>query len=485
MPLVVVGKIKGTNVIEALDAAANRAGLSLGMTLATARALHPTLLVAESDTEADRAMLEHIADWCERYTPCIGLLQNNGLVLDITGASHLVGGEVALLADIKTRLAAQGFTTCAAIAGTAEAARAIASFGDSGIIEPGMEPQRVAQLPLAALSISENLILSLSRLGMNRIEDVARQPRAPLAARFGRDLLIQLDRVQGHIIGPISPRRPVPTYIAERNFAEPIGHDDDIHRSILTLAADLARLLEKHGEGGRCYELTFFRTDGAVRRLTVETARPLRDPKGVMRLFQEKLDTLSDPLDPGFGFDVIRLSATKTERQDIVEPEFDGRDGIEEELSALIDRLCARFGANRVMRLMPRNTHIPERAMQRIPAQHGNAALTIDWDEVLAPEEPPTRPIRLIEPPEPIDVIAEIPDSAPIRFRWRRVFHAVVKAEGPERIAPEWWRGEQDMMTRDYFRLEDEEGRRFWVYREGLFGRETTMPKWFMHGLFG
>ena len=123
--------------------------------------------------------------------------------------------------------------------------------------------------------------------------------------------------------------------------------------------------------------------------------------------------------------------------------------------------------------------------MQRIPAQHGNAALTIDWDEVLASEEPPTRPIRLIEPPEPIDVIAEIPDSAPIRFRWRRVFHAVVKAEGPERIAPEWWRGEQDMMTRDYFRLEDEEGRRFWVYREGLFGRETKMPKWFMHGLFG
>jgi protein ImuB len=150
MPLVVVGKIKGTNVIEALDAVANRAGLSLGMTLATARALHPTLLVAESDTEADRAMLEHIADWCERYTPCIGLLQNSGFVLDITGASHLVGGEVALLADIKTRLAAQGFTTCAAIAGTAEAARAIASFGDSGIIEPGMEPQRVAQLPLAA-----------------------------------------------------------------------------------------------------------------------------------------------------------------------------------------------------------------------------------------------------------------------------------------------------------------------------------------------
>jgi len=485
IPLVIVGKVKGAVMIKALDEAASHVGLNVGMTLATARALHPAIRVAESDFNADHALLNQIADWCERYTPCIGLMGSNGLVLDITGASHLVGGELALLTDIKARLTTQGFTAYAAIAGTAETARAIASFGNGGVVEPGMESQRVAPLPLAALEIEESLLLSLSRLGLKHIGDVANHPRAPLVARFGQAFMGKLDRIHGHIIGPISPRRPLPAYIAERNFAEPIGHEDDIHRSILTLAADIARLLEKHGEGGRCYELTFFRTDGAVRHLTVETARPLRDPKGIMRLFREKLDALADPLDPGFGFDLIRLSATRTERHKSAEPSFDGRDSIEEELSALIDRLCARFGTNRVMRLIPRNTHIPERAMQRIPAQHSNAALALDWDTTPAPEESPTRPIRLIDPPEPIEVIAEVPDSAPIRFRWRRVFHVVVRAEGPERIASEWWRSEQSIMTRDYFRIEDEVGHRFWVYREGLFERETTSPKWFMHGLFG
>jgi protein ImuB len=232
---------------------------------------------------ADQTLLERIADWTERYTPCVGLVAADGLALDITGAAHLMGGEENLLPDCLSRLNAQGFSATAAIAGTLEAARALALFGEGGIIAPGEEAAVTASLPLAALGLEDALVIALARLGLKRIGDLAEHPRAPLAARFGRNLLDRLDRVRGLADTSISPRRPVPAYIAERRFAEPIGHEEDIHRTILTLAADLSRLLERQGEGARRLELAFFRADGAMRRLSVETARPLRDPKAVMR----------------------------------------------------------------------------------------------------------------------------------------------------------------------------------------------------------
>jgi len=457
------------------------------MALATARALHPALAIAEHDPMADQTLLERIADWTERYTPCVGLIAADGLALDITGAAHLMGGEHNLLTDCLTRLSAQGFSATAAIAGTLEAARALALFGEGGIIAPGGEIEATAALPLAALGIEDTLVIALARLGLKHIGELAEHPRAPLAARFGRDLLDRLDRVRGLADAPISPRRPVPAYIAERRFAEPIGHEDDVHRTILTLAADLSRLLERQGEGARRLELAFFRADGAMRRLSVETARPLRDPKAVMRLFRERLDALADPLDPGFGFDVIRLSSPVTEPNIAHEPDFSGQNDLAEDIAALIERLGARLSPSRVMRLHPQDTHVPERAARFLPAQDGNAALAADWEIWREPDASPTRPIRLLEPAEPIEVIAEVPDGPPIRFRWRRVFHVVVKAEGPERIAPEWWRttGQTLPPTRDYFRVEDENGARFWVFRAGLFGHESEAPGWFMHGLFG
>jgi protein ImuB len=196
---------------------------------------------------------------------------------------------------------------------------------------------------------------------------------------------------------------------------------------------------------------------------------------------------LADPLDPGFGFDVIRLSSPVTEPNIAHEPDFSGQNDLAEDIAALVERLGARLTPSRVMRLQPQDTHLPERAARFLPAQDGNAALAADWDVWREPDASPTRPIRLLEPAEPIEVIAEVPDGPPIRFRWRRVFHVVVKAEGPERIAPEWWRttGQTPPHTRDYFRIEDENGARFWVFRAGLFGRESETPGWFMHGLFG
>ena len=480
-------------MIVALDRHALAVGLSKGMTLATARALCPALDVAESDTLADRQLIEQVASWMERYTPCVGLIAADGeppegVALDITGAAHLLGGENALLADCLTRLRAQGFDASASIAGTAECAAAFARFKDEAIIIPvGTEPQAAASLPIAALGLSSSDVIALARLGLKTIDDLASRPRAPLAARFGRDLLARLDRVRGVVETPITPRRFIPAFITERRFAEPIGHEDDIHRTILTLAADLARMLEKQGQGGRRFELAFFRADGAMRRLGIETARPLRDPKGVMRLFRNRLDTLADPLDPGFGFDVIRLSVPVAEILEAHEPDFDGRTDFAEDLAALIEKLGVRLHPTRVMRLHAEDTHLPERAMRRLPAQDGNAALATEWDLWGDADLPPLRPIRLIDPPEPVEVIAEVPEGPPIRFRWRRVFHVVVKAEGPERLAPEWWRmtGQALPPTRDYYRVENEQGARFWLFRAGLYERETNDPRWFIQGLFG
>jgi protein ImuB len=489
-PLAVIDKHRGALVLVAVDAAAARLGLVPGLPLTTARALHPGLAVAEADPDADAALLAAVADWCERYTPLVGLDGEAAVALDIGGSAGLFGGEEAMLGDALARLRRQGFQARGAIAGTRSAARALARFGgeDSAragiVVRPGAEAAAVAPLPVEALGLSEAASVAIGRLGFRTVGQLAASPRAPLAARFGADLLARLDRLQGQDEEPISPRRPLPACIAERRFAEPIGHEDDVRRSMAALATELAGILERRGEGARRLAFAFFRADGAVRRIAAETGRPVRDPAAVQRLFRERLDGLADPLDPGFGFDVIRLEAEHVERLDAAQAGLDGQARDEEALADLVDRLCARFGLRRVRRLMPQDSHDPERASIAIPAQRGAAAL--DWSAWAQPEEePPARPLRLLDRPERIEAVAEVPDGPPIRFRWRRLLHEVRRAEGPERIAPEWWRREPGTPTRDYFRVEDAQGRRFWLYREGLFGRETASPRWYLHGVFG
>jgi protein ImuB len=225
----------------------------------------------------------------------------------------------------------------------------------------------------------------------------------------------------------------------------------------------------------------FFRADGNVRAISVETARPTRDAKIILRLFRERLDSLVDPIDPGFGFDLIRLEALRTEREE-QSAQVLSDDGSEKEIAFLIDRLAARFGATRILSFQPQDTHMPEAEAVALPAQQVGIA-KIAWSR-RAENEPPRRPLRLFVQPEPIEVTAGVPDGPPRQFRWRRMLHGVVRAEGPERIAMEWWRSVDPKLTRDYFRIEDESGKRFWLFRDGLYGRETESPRWYIHGLF-
>lgn len=469
--------------LAAVDAAASALGLGAGLTLADARARVPDLCALDMDREADAAWLGRIADACDRYTPLLALDGGDGLILDITGCAHLHGGEPQLRADLLMRLAPIATGAVAAIAGTPQAARGLARFGPGTIVPAGEEVAAVARLPTAALGITADTVLALGRAGLRTVGDLAARPRAPLAARFGRDFPRRLARVLGEADIGITPRRTPPLCSAERRFAEPITHADSAFATLKALLAHTAEALERRGEGGRRFEASFFRTDGTLARLAVETARPTRDPKTVARLFQTWLDGLTDPIDPGYGYDLIRLAVLGTQPLHPAQTGLDGHALEDDAVNALIDRLAARFGAGMVERFVPADSHLPERAAQARPALALAGAAPAPWPAAEA-GEPPARPLTLFARPEPIETLAEIPDGPPLRFRWRRVLHEIAHAEGPERIAAEWWRTGEDALTRDYYRIEDKDGRRFWVFREGLFGAETVRPRWFLHGLF-
>lgn len=468
--------------LAAVDRRALALGLAPGLTLADARARVPELAVADADPVADAALLERIADDSDRWAPLVALDPPDGILLDVTGCAHLFGGEAAMRDAIVARLKRLGLGARATVAGTPDAARALARFGQAGIVPPGGEAEAVRGLPVAALGAPQEAAVALVRAGLKTIGHLANRPSLPVSARFGETLSRQVRRVVGREDVRIIPRREPPPCSVERRFGEPIARTEDIENTLVSLVVEAAAAMEARGEGGRVFEAAFFRTDGAVRRVTVRTVRPLRDPQAVLRLYRERLDALADPIDPGFGFDLIRLDVPVTEALGTAQTSLDGRAVAEHEVSELIERLVARFGPDRVLRFSARDTHQPERAARLVSAADA-ARHALPWPQP-EPDEPPARPLRLFDPPQPIETIAEVPDGPPLRFRWRRVLHEIARAEGPERIAPEWWRRKEGVPTRDYYRLEDRNGRRFWVFRSGLYGRDPAEPRWFLHGLF-
>jgi protein ImuB len=503
-----------------MNAGAQRLGLRRTMPLADVRAMYPAIAVDNADEAADARLLEAISDWLSRYTPLVGLSPPDGTMLDITGCAHLFGGEDAMRRDVVRRLHEQGMSARTAIAGTPGAAWALSRYGERRNITDAELKETLQPLPLAALQLDAAKVDALARVGLKRIADIMDRPRAPLAARFGAGLLQRLDRALGLDDEPITPRLPVAPYLSERNFLEPVMHEAFILQTIEHLAGDLSRRMEERGEGARALQVTLFRVDGAVRRLSVATSRPQRDPRALHRLFRERFSSLTDELDLGCGFDVIRLAVTTAEKAEIAQTDLVSTATGSDDLAHLIDRLGVRFGQRRVKRLGFAESHVPEYAVTELPHRlqqadacaatspakageekarvsspvyggSGCAAQSAAADDGGPPEPTkqdtlaPARPLRLFERPEPVDAIAEVPDGPPVRFRWRRVTHEVVYAEGPERIAMEWWRDDTGRsLTRDYFRVEDRAGHRFWLYREGLFGTETDRPQWYMHGLF-
>ena len=491
IPCVVVAKQNNALQISALDDAAARLGLAVGLPLANARAIAPPLKVFDADEAADFKTLNAIAEWCDRFTPLVALDAPHGLLLDITGCVHLFGGEAAMMRLVCDALTAQGFAVSAAIAGTAVCARTLTRHVHGRIVRPGEEAEAVKLLPVSALAADEAVVTGLRRAGLKTIGDVASRPPYEITARFGAQFTALLEQALGQGDAPISPRKLLPDTIVEKRFAEPVATEGVISATLSRLAEMLVAAMAQQGSGARRLEAQFFRTDGAVRTILVDTGQPVTQGAVIDRLFAERLGSLSDPLDPGFGFDLIRLSASRTEIVVPQQRDLDANVHDHDEVAALIDRIAARIGGRRVVVYLPQDTHIPERAVLAVPAQQSLATASLAVWPARAEGEPPLRPLRLFERPEQIKVIAEVPDGPPARFVWRRASHAVVRAEGPERVAMEWWRSEGEMLTRDYFRVEDEWGLRFWLYRDGLYDREivqqegmAVQPNWFMHGLF-
>lgn len=471
-------------VIHAMNRVAKAAGVSLGARLTDMRALVPDLRVDAADPQGDRASLHGLALWARRWCPWTAADapedmpgESHGLILDSTGSAHLWGGEAAMLEEIEAGLAMLGFTARPALAPSWGAAWALARYAPArGLLRGADWPRSEAlrHLPAAALRLEAETVLLLNRLGLKTIGALADLPRLALARRFprqdpARNPLIRLDQLTGHLPEPVSPPEAPPLFRADARLAEPIF---DLTHHLPDLCLDLCDQLARAGRGARRLCLTVYRTDGEVSRIEAACASASRDAKHLAFLFRDRLEKIR----PGFGFDLISLEAPLTEAMGINQPDLAGGTETALELSQLIDRLAARFGKAALTRLDPVESHIPERAEAlRAPLSHA--------PDTSLPET--ERPQRLLTPAEEVLVLYAVPEGPPAQFQWRRRVFRIARYQGPERIAPEWWHDRPGTRLRDYFKVEDAAGHRFWLYREGLHedGRGGD-PRWFLHGVF-
>ena len=484
-PLATIVQHHGALAVAATNEAARLSGVMHGQSLADARSLCPGIKTIGADPAGEMQTLTQIMRWCTRWSPwtsieSLSVTGGAGVWIDATGCAHLFGGEQALLDDMITRLGATGFTARAAIADSSGAAWAMAHFGiedgqTTAIVPEGAARQWLAGLPVMALRLPSPMIETLHRLGLRRIGDLAALPRAPLAARFGSHLPERLDQLTGDVPEPIAPERPVMPYIARMAFPEPIATTEGVTLAITRLIESLCRNLERDRKGARRLDLTLYRVDGTFAEIAIGTAAPVRAPKHLIRLFAEKIDGI----DAGFGIEAVVLAIPAVDplnAQQIDLPEerlSSGAAGAE--LAQLVDRLSQKLGTESVSRQAPRGSHIPERAIQPT-APIGKFSAAPQAGARL-------RPVTLMRRPEAVQTVSPpdvAPEAPPAAFRWRGETHRVARAEGPERIAAEWWHAATPpppSAFRDYWRIEDVQGSRWWLFRDGAGGR------WFLHGM--
>jgi protein ImuB len=514
-PLALYERIKGGLRLASIDAEAARAGLSHGQNLADARALVPALTVRELERTLFEAAFAGFADWHSNASPLVSVMTDmapfGDLVLDITGVSHLFGGEAAMLRHVLHRLRTLGYTVAGAIAPTIGAAWAISHYARSQIVEQQDLKKLLDPLPVAALRLTQQQVSGLTQMGLKTVGQVRGRPRKPLQARFGAALLTRIDQAYGQIEERMSPRLPVAERYAERRFADPIGLIDDVLMTTHDLAVQLGLTLEAEGLGGQSFHLFLYRVDHKVMSLSVNSARLTRDSHHITSLFAHRAERLSGEYDAGFGIDMIRLAVSSVGELNAAQlGAFAVQDGAAD-LDQLQDRMSSRLGSLAVLRTDFVASHIPERAARLAPA-----IVSTGKNSALVNRPQQMRPLRLLPTPEPIRINAEVPDGLPASMIWRRVSYRLVKASGPERLGAEWWRSGQrlqlvterppkapepgekptpkpyipklerfdpDATTRDYYLAEDAGGRRFWIFREGFYGAALA-PVWYLHGFF-
>lgn len=546
-------------IISAVNEPARQAGVNVGQTLADARSRWPSLATAAAEPAADQQALRRLSAWASRYGPSRGLVSIDGLWIDVTGVAHLFGGEDGLAHDLLDRLTGFGLSASLGLADTLGAAYALARHAarpiaagrrrpGSGqgcraamaIAAAGATAQALAPLPVEGLRLDVPVIVLLKRLGLRRIGDLYALPRQALEQRFrsppaaaarsrrgGRAratanadvsagaVLLRLDQALGRCREAVA-RLPEPAaHLVRRAFAEPQLSSAALEQTTLDLAQALCDRLGTAALGARRLRLRLYRCDGSVATVTAGTSAASREARHIAGLLTERLASV----DAGFGIDMVTLEAVRTEAAPALQAGLDAdlAQATRRSPTLLVDRLVNRLGEARVLRLRPRASHVPERAEARCPALLAPLlpAGAPDAGSEIWAGAPAERPPFLLAPPEPVSVMAEVPEGAPRHFTWRRRHHRVRRARGPERIEPEWWRelaprppagddreaggagapaataAPPDLAlrasrARDYYVLEDEDGGRFWVFREGRYapGGEDAVPRWYVHGLF-
>jgi protein ImuB len=457
-PFALVETVAHVTRLSAVNMVASRMKLVAGMTLADAMSMVPALITAKADPQGDQAALERLADWCCRYSPWVALDGSDGIIMEVTGVPHLFGGEEGMLTQMQAAFRRMQIGLRLAIAESPAAAWAWARYGTCGPL-----PDRpasfdlLASLPVAALRIERDTADVLTSLGLKTIGDIANLQRAPLVKRFGRQLLDRLDRLLARQDEPISPRQYPAPWRSRANLPEPISTREAIDLLLIQLLEALCSLLEKEHLGARRLALHAYRVDGDVQTLNVGTSYPSRNPKHLARLFRDPLDGIM----PGFGFETFILEAISADPFSAEQADLEAGSQRGSSFAQLIDRLQSRLGARSVFRYEPVERHAPENSAIRVPSlAESNGEM---------PRSRP-RPVRLMQP-ESIEL-----ETTGEAFTWRRIRRRIAKAIGPERIQGEWIDEGMNIIARDYYQIEDEVGRRYWIYR--------TEGTWYLHGLF-
>jgi protein ImuB len=473
-PVVTVMQDGSRRVVASVDRVARRLGLRPGMTVAHAQACVADLAVFEASPDEDRIGLERLAIWCIGFSPLVAPAPPDGIWIEIAGTAHLFGGEVALIVELVRMVRAGGFAVRAAVADTPGAAWAAARFSRETVVVPGGQVAAIAELPVRALRLDPGIVDGLLQLGIERIGQLAAKPRAPLKIRFGDEAVRRLDQALGHAAEPLAYLPQPEEQGARLAFAEPIAAPETIERVTADLTSSLCRDLEQAGLGARRLDLTFHRIDGERQAIRIGTARPTRDPRHLNHLFRERLAMI----DPGHGIEEASLAATQVqslaERQ-IVDGVLAGAHETDlDKIAELVDRLSLRLGsAKRVYRAAPAESSMPERTVKRV--EPTAPATGLSW-----PADLP-RPAKFFDPPEAVHAFAEVPDHPPRAFVWRKTRYRIVQADGPERLHGEWWHSEAEVsLVRDYYRVQDESGTRYWLFRDAP---AAEGGRWWLHGL--
>jgi protein ImuB len=471
-PFVLASPDHGRMVITAANGLAQKEGIDIGMVVADARALIPSLEVLDDQPETLARLLNGLAEWCIRYTPAVAIDPPDGLLLDVTGCAHLWGGEKSYIREIRKRFKHFGYDINMALTDAIGAAWAIARFSPNDrIIENGQQHMALLSLPPASLRIEASATERLEKLGLSQISQLISMPRSALRRRFGAQILQRLDQALGYEEERINPVQPIEPYQERLPCLESIVTATGIEIALQRLLDALCHRLQQEQKGLRTAVFKGYRMDGKIEKIEIGTNRPCCNSKHLFKLFELKIESI----EPASGIEIFTLEASKVEDLSTVQEQLWGNkmDLDNVELSELLDRIGGKIGAHNIHRYVPAEHYWPERSFKE--ASSLNETIQTAW------KVDRRRPLQLLSRPERIEVTAPIPDYPPMLFRYAGKLHKIMKADGPERIEAEWWL--HDGQHRDYYCVEDEDGYRYWLFRSGHYDAAKSY-QWFIHGFF-